>query len=159
MGASAMLERKELFTKQGVLLVLAFLTLTGCASTPINQELYTQYLTRTYTHSKNKCFDATLAALKDLKIGVETKDKGKGLITTERADFFRRVEYSGSGQTFVAAQKYYLKITGNQKSATVTAYRYRYWKNHEEQTELSASWCKENAWDPFFKTIEEKLGK
>jgi len=154
-----MLKRFKFFSKLGLFLMLAFLTLTGCASTPINQELYTQYLTRTYTHSKNKCFDATLAALKELKTGVETKDKAKGLITTERVDFFRQVEYSSSGQTFMAAHKYYLKITGNQKSATVTVSQYRFWRNHVEQTEVNTAWCKENAWDPFFNAIAKNLGK
>lgn len=150
--------------KRMILPVVGVLLITiGCFSNhAINEELYNNYLTRTYNYSKKKSFDATLAALKENKIEVEKQDREKGLITTEKADFYRLVQVTGNqnyatGQSFTATHKYYLQITGDNKSATVKAIRYRMWKNAVEQTELNASWCKENVWDPFFNLIQEKL--
>lgn len=142
--------------------IVLFLTISGCASNPINQELYNTHLTKSFNHSKDKVFSATLAALKELNIGIKKQDRKKGLITTEKAEFFKLVQVTGnqhsaSGQTFTATHRYYLKITGNNNSATVKTTRYRMWKNAVEQTELNASWSKENVWDPFFNSIKDHL--
>ncbi len=149
--------------RMGLPLIGLLLITVGCFSNHlINDELYNNYLTRSYNYSKKKCFDATLAALKELEIGVEKQDREKGLITTEKSAFFRLVQvtgnqYSATGQTFTATHKYYLQITGDNKSATVKTIRYRLWNNAVEQPDLNASWCKENVWDPFFNLIQEKL--
>ena len=113
-------------------------------------------------YSQSRCYAATLAALKELKIDVEKADSAKGLITTERVEFYRAVEvvgsqYSAYGQTHTATHKYYLKISGSGNSSTVTVYRYRMWNNGIEQTKLNAKWCQANVWKPFFDTIGEKL--
>jgi hypothetical protein len=140
----------------------ALIAIIGCGTAQINEELYNKYLTRTYNYSKDKCFNATLAALKEHKTGVEKQDREKGLITTEKVEFFKLVEVTGTqyhatGQTFTATHKYYLQITGDNKTATVKAIRYRLWRNAVEQNDLNASWTKENVWDPFFNTIKDKL--
>lgn len=150
--------------KKLLLPLIGLLLITGgCFSNHlINDELLNNFLTSTYNYSKDKCFDATIAALKELEIDVEKQDKAKGLITTKKAEFFRVVQITGSqyaatGQTFTGTHKYYLQITGNDKSTTVKAIRYRLWKNAVEQTELNAAWSKQNVWDPFFNLIREKL--
>ncbi len=160
----ALIKKKEIHMKRMMLPLVGLLLLTtGCFSNHlINEELYNEYLTRTYNYSKQKTFDATLAALKELQTGVEKQDREKGLITTKKVEFFRLVQvtgnqYSATGQTFSATHKYYLQITGDNKSATVKAIRYRLWKNAVEQPDLNASWTKENVWDPFFNLIQEKL--
>lgn len=149
--------------KRLFLLLIGSLLMIGCgANHLINEELYNNYLSRTYNYSKDKTFDATLAALKEDNIGVEKQDRAKGVIITEKAEFYRSVEvvgtqYSARGRSFSAMHKYYLQISGDNRSSTVKATRYRMWRNAVEQNDLNAAWCKKNVWDPFFSSIQDKL--
>ena len=150
--------RKLLF----LLLCLSFLS-TGCAtSTKIDQKLLNENMTRSYNHSKAKTYNATLAALKFQKIGIAKQNKTKGIIVTEKVPFYEMVQvtgtqYSASGQSFVASHQYYLQISGNNSRSTVRTYKYRFWRNNVQETELNAAWCKKNVWDPFFNEIKNQL--
>ena len=145
-----------------LLMILSFIT-TGCISnTTIDQTMLDRYLTKSFNCSKSKCYDATLAALNELKIDVDKQDRSKGIIITERVPFYELVQvtgnqYSASGQSFVATHKYYLQISGNKSTSTVKAYKYKLWKNNVEQNELNGDWCKENVWDPFFNEIQTQI--
>ncbi|XDD48658.1 hypothetical protein AB3N59_09310 [Leptospira sp. WS92.C1] len=147
-----------------ILILLAFLFIySNCVtSTKIDEALYNKDLTRSYTQSKDKTFDATIYALKQFKIAIEKQDKAKGIIITEKVPFYELLhvtgtQYAASGQSFVAFHKYYLQISGDKSSATVRTVKYRLWNNNIEQTELNAEWCKINIWDPLFKEIQIKL--
>ena len=134
----------------------------GCASTqPINDDMYAQYLSRTFNYSKNKCFDATVAVLKESKMGIEKQNREIGTITTERTGFYMRVEtgHHTVTQTALWTHKYYLQISGNNSNSTVRAIRYRVWRNNIEQTEINGAWFNENVWNPFLKEIQEKLAE
>jgi len=138
---------------------------SGCAnfdSTKIDQKLFDKYLTKSYNYSKNKTWEATLAALKFYKTGIAKMDKARGIIITKKVPFYEMIRVtgyggSGTGQSFVASHKYYLKVTGNSSKSTVKAYKYRFWRNNVEETKLNAPWNKENNWDPFFKEIQNQL--
>jgi hypothetical protein len=151
--------------KKYVALLAGLLFLASCVSNQkIDKELYKTYMTRTYNSSKNKCYNALLAALKELKIKVEKTDKEKGQVITDRVEFYTLVEvtgtqYSASGQSYTATNKYYFQVDGDNKKGTVRVTRYRLWRNAVEQTELNAEWCKENVWDPLFNEIQEKLNE
>lgn len=145
-------------------LVCLSLMSTGCGSfgTKIDEKLLNENLTKSYNSSKVKSYNATIAALKTLKIGIEKQDKVKGTIVTERVPFYEVIHVRGTqssavGQSFVATHQYYLLISGNDSSSTVKAYKYRLWRNNVEIDELNASWTKENVWDPFFKEIQNQL--
>jgi len=153
--------------KKNLIFLLFCLSLfnAGCAnfdSTKIDQNLLDKYLTRSYPQSKNKTWDATLAALKFYKTGIAKQDRTSGIIVTERVPFYELVEVSGSnysavGQSFVATHKYYLKISGDSSNSTVKAYKYRFWRNNVEETTLNAPWNNENVWNPLFLEIKNQL--
>lgn len=144
---------------------------TNCVTaTKIDENLYNQNLTKSFPYSKEKTFNATLAALNELKIPVEKVEKDKGIIVTEKVPFFnmtliRGTQYgnqynsnlSATGHEIQASHKYYFQIIGDKTNTTVKTVKYRLWQNQVEQTELNAQWCKENVWDPFFKEIQVKL--
>ncbi|TGM91131.1 hypothetical protein [Leptospira licerasiae] len=57
---------------KGILLAAILIGFLGnCISVQINDELYRTYLTREFNYPKDKVIQATLAALKTQKIGVE----------------------------------------------------------------------------------------
>ncbi|TGK02597.1 hypothetical protein EHQ53_13610 [Leptospira langatensis] len=146
----------------GFLATLLIAFLSNCVSTQINDEFYRAYLTRDFNYPKDKVMQATLAALKTQKIGVEKIDLQKGVIVTERDAFYKQTTISGNqyyatAQSQVATHQYYLLVTGDKSRSTVQATRYRLWNNNIEQTHLNANWGKTNIWDPFFKEIQEKL--
>jgi len=146
-------------------ILFGLLLFTSCISleTKIDDRLFNQYLTKSYNSSKSKCIEATIAALKIMKTGIEKVDQTSGIIITEKTPFHsERVVSSDSwgrpvGKDFVFSHKYYFKITGNDKQATVQVYKYRLWKNAIEKDELDDLWTNNHVWKPLFKEIQFQL--
>lgn len=132
----------------------------GCTigANKIDDQMYKNYLTKPYRFSKIKCYNATIEALKELKIAIEKTDKEKGIIVTERSNFGLSAEGGPRYAELITFEhKYYFKITGDEKNSIITVSKFRYWRKNIEQTELSYSWFSENVWGPVFKEIQMKL--
>lgn len=57
-------------------IITVLFLLQGCSSGgKIDDQMYVKYLTKSYNYSMDKCFSATLAALKESKIGIEKQDQ------------------------------------------------------------------------------------
>jgi outer membrane murein-binding lipoprotein Lpp len=142
-----------------LIFAVALIFLAGCVSVArIDDAMYDQYLTKTYDYSMDRTFNATIAALKDFKIGIEKQDRANGIIVTQRAVFYEgAVGGQGYAHRVNHEHKYYFKITGTANSATVKATKYRIWQNNVERMEINPQWCAENLWNPLFREIQNKL--
>ncbi len=134
--------------------------ITGCTMglNKMDDQMYASYLTKSFNHSADHCFNATLAALKDLKIKVQKADRAKGLIVTDRTVFHESAHgTAGYAQLVTRTHQYYIKIAGTGNKSTISVTKFRYWVNNVEQTELSHSWFADNVWNPLFNEIKVKL--
>lgn len=147
------------------LIVIALVATTaGCVTTkPIDQTLLDTHLTRTYPAPRQKCFTATVAALKDFKTPIESQSARTGDIVTERTEV-TRTAYASHGTSTSVAQtvsdfhKYFLKIDGDAKGCSIRAVRYQVWQNNIEASKVNVKWADANVWQPLFKSIEDRLG-
>lgn len=120
--------------------------------------MYAGYLTKSYDHSAGKYFNATLAALKDLKNKMRKAERAKGLIVTDRTVFLESAHGSaGYAQLVTRTHQYYIKISGAVGKSIVAVTNFICWVNTVEQTELSHSWFAQNVWNPLFNEIKIKL--
>ncbi len=140
------------------IIMMTFIFLAGCNTTvgskKIDEQMYNNYLTKSFFYSKDKCFRATLAALKDSNISIEKQDREKGIIITKRSDFNSLDEDLAIFSTMISsAHQYYFQIKGGSDSSIIKVYKYRYWKNNAEQTELDYDWFESYVWNPLFNKI------
>ncbi len=156
----------------------ALAVLVSCAHAPVvevyldNPAFLKDNLSHTYAASREKCYAATLAALKDLHTPVQKADPATGKIITERAQFFDVVTSHAHGDGYGNAtataseikqeHKLYLEVTGDAggSSCQVSATKYQMWTNNIEAVSTTASslpWAHQNVWDPFFKSIQDQL--
>ncbi len=146
----------------------------GIKPVPLNEQTMAQHLTRTYDGSRDQCFAATLGALSELGIEVDSKDAEKGSIVTKRKEFTAtKVVQSGGGTsatggrvapttTQLSAQqayKYYLQVDkgATDDKCVVRARRFRAWNQGAELKELNLNFAKPQIWDPFLNEIGEEL--
>lgn len=134
--------------------------LTGC-TTGLNKmvdRMYASCLTKSYNHPADHCFNATFAALRDLRIKVRKSDRAKGLLVTDRTVF---LEYShgsaGCAQLVTRTHRYHIKISGAAGKSTVAVTMFRDRVNNVEQTKLSHAWFAVNVRNPLFNEIKVKL--
>lgn len=147
---------KRLIALTGIAAILVFLT--GCSmaipTKKIDEQMYNSNLTKSFDYSKDKCFKATLAVLKESKTGIEKQDRNKGVIITERTAFNDSSEGVEGLVSFTTYEhQYFFQITGGADKAVIKVYKYRYWKNKEEQIELNEFWFEDNVWNPLFNKI------
>jgi hypothetical protein len=94
-----------------------------------------------------------------MRIGVAKAEIASGIIVTDRALY--GVHATGNAYSAVTTQseqKYHLKVTGDKTSCRVAATKYQIYANGKEWKDgMSASWGKENLWDPLFDSIRDNL--
>jgi hypothetical protein len=144
--------------------VLGIILLSACggmfASAKLDDPTFLKtYLSHHFNTSRDKCYAATLAALKELEIGVAKEDPTAGTIITERAEFARQAAVTGTGvaERYSQQHKYFLQVAGDQSQCDIHATRYQFWTNGVEHETLNPVWGKEHLWDPFFKTIQDQM--
>ncbi len=148
---------KEDFMKRFIpAIIVLLILLTGCFKTykMDDPELYDKHLTRSFNYSREKSFNATLAALKEMKTGIEKVDIEKGIIITDKAVYEERFD---RGKLHTFKNKYYFQITGNGNNSTVKVYKYREWDNNVELEGVYPPYQGEKLWNPLFKEIQNQL--
>lgn len=139
---------------------LALLT-TGCFQTlPIDKALYRDQLTRTFQAPVDKCYDATLKALADIKTPVEKADPATRTIWSGRGVVFEGAQGgSGYAMRITDEHRISLQIDGDSSQCTVRTTKYEIWHNQEKLNQLNATWSKAHIWDPFFQAIDDHLDR
>lgn len=159
-----------------VTLILSLFLVVGCASrTDLNSALYDQHLTRSYSSSKAKCFQATVKGLKKMGNSIWSQDAKSGLITTtervieDTQHEFRTSSFgtyqSGNAAPGVETQavgvteshQIYFKVTGNTSSCKVAVVKYKVWEDGVPVQGIHVGWHKTNIWEPLFSAIEANL--
>lgn len=158
--------------KKSVLLAaFAMLLFSGCAKRMYlnDDNLYDQYLTKSYDGTPDACFLATKAALEENKIPIKSEDPEKRTIVTEKYEGLRFAvhNYSHSAYTSTGAsvvhqqfQKYHFAIKGvkgNKNQCVVKVTKFRAWTDQSEAEWVNPDWCAQNLWEPLFGSILEQL--
>lgn len=156
--------KKILFIVVGSIAV----AITGCAKQYMlnDPELYNQYMTRNYGHSKAACYNAVKAMLADEKIPIAKDEPEKGKLVTEKFKAMSVVTgniQTYNGQGTVSAQKlnlsfkYWFHVTGDETSCTVKMTKLRMWMNDGEAEWVRPDDAGKMTWDPMFRSIGEQL--
>lgn len=147
-------------------IVLA-LTLVGCyfgTLLPIDQKLRETYLTRTYAHPPDKCYEATLRALEDIKTPVDKADHevltiwtGRGVVT--EVAYVSGGQYSAAAQKFTTEHRLTLKIEPAAQGCTVRTTSYEMWTNNQKLEQANVDYCEPAIFRPFMQAIQDQLDR
>lgn len=154
-----------------VLSALSALLFTSCAKRMfLNDEaLYDQYLTKSYEHSPDECYEATRAALAENKIPVKSENPEKRTLVTEKYEGLRfavhnysHTSYTSTGASVVHQQyqKYHFAVKGvkgNKQQCVIKVTKFRAWTDQSEAEWVNPDWCAQNLWGPLFGAIQEEL--
>ena len=139
--------------------------LYGCSTGgALTQEVYDEYLVKSFSASTSECYNATKSALDELGYEVGKESSSKGKIITKRKDVTEQESrYSLAGEhkdtyDVSTAYKYYFTVSeaGN-GGCQVKVERFRFWYKGKEVVEMNIPYVNEHQWMPIFTEIEEKL--
>jgi hypothetical protein len=124
----------------------------------IDGQFLKNYLTKSYPHSVNKCYNGLVGYFKDHKIPLKGYNRAKMVVLTHKYPVIKhKPEHRDVASADKTFHKYRFTLSGDDKNCTITATNYWYWQDDKPVNELHTSWGKEAVWDPFFSGVQAKI--